>query len=581
MLGRFLTTVQQVLGNQIPPQSSSTPAPASASTKPSSTRPNNAGVGLVVDSETTGLDPNTDELIELGLVQFWFDKNSFDIADISENYSGLRQPGRPIPAEATKIHGLTDRDVRGTNLDGQRVRSLILGSDLLISHNAAFDKPFVQRLFPEVGEKTWLCSLKGIDWRALGHRSAGLQALATDYGLDAGSSHRALDDALLLLRVLRNPGGGGVSLLRVLVKGPASSGELPVVAHMKARSATRKWLAENLAGLKSTSDLLDRHFLYLGLVSAAYQLRKEDREHRVLCEELARSHLQEFGQIAPRLKQRFNGSLPYVPTFEQLSILLVEDGRFDDAVAVCEAAIRFGLDDSSQAGFEGRIERIQRKQGKPVVSNQEPPLCPYCKTRLKAAPHRKTKCPSCKNPIYFWPKQSYFLSPYLREDQERALYWLIDLQRFGVGIPEFNAKQEELRERFGSEARTQDILWGLFQESIRLNTSEPADLSYLYDRMAEFTLKEGANPFELLSHARRFELENLRSRGFQTVVIAARTDCCSGCAQLAGRRLTVTAALERVLLPLKECLTVISGQPHCRCRYDVPEEPIGTFVIKI
>jgi DNA polymerase-3 subunit epsilon len=581
MLKKLLSSVQGVLASEAPPRSYSTVAPAPASTRTSQERPHNTTVGLVVDSETTGLDPNTDELIELGLVQFCFDKKSFCVVGIAESYTGLRQPTRPISPEATRIHGLSDRDVRGTHLDKERVRSLILGSDFLISHNAAFDKPFVQRLFPEVGNKTWLCSLKGIDWRALGHHSAALQALATDYALDGGSSHRALDDALLLLRVLQNPGAGGVPLLRVLVEGPAPSDELPGTSRPKAQNATRKWLAENLATLEITNDLVARHFLYLSLVGAAYQLRKEDREHRALCEELARRHMEEFKQLAPRLKQDFNGELPYVPTFDQLSILLVEDGRFDDAVAVCETAIHFGLDDGTRAGFEGRIEQIRRKQGKPVVSNREPPPCPYCETKLKKAPTRKTKCPSCGKAIYFWPKQGYFPSPYLREDQEKALHWLIDLKRFGIAIANFHAMQEEVAKQCGSEPKTQDVLWALFQELLRLKAADPSALSYLYDRMAQLRLEERANPFELLSHARRWELELFRTGGFESVVIAARTDCCAACAKFAGRHLTVASALEEALLPLKECSTVINGQPNCRCRYDVSEEPVRTFVIKI
>ena len=307
------------LGTQSPPELSSTVPPALSSTKASAGRPDNTAVALVVDSETTGLDPNTDELIELALVQFWFDQESFDVVGIAEKYSGLRQPSRPIPPEATRIHGLTDKDVRNASLDGGAVRSLILGSDLLISHNATFDRPFVERLFPEAGHKTWLCSLRGIDWSALGHRSASLQALCADFGLDPGTSHRALDDALVVLNLLRKSVAGGAPLLKVLIQGPAASGVPHGVSRPHITDATRRQLAQGLAELETTTDLVSRHFLFLNVVSTAYQVRKVDQEHRTLCENFARRHLEEFEKIAPALKQRFNDELPYVPTFDQLT----------------------------------------------------------------------------------------------------------------------------------------------------------------------------------------------------------------------------------------------------------------------
>ncbi|MCS7041992.1 MAG: exonuclease domain-containing protein [Bryobacteraceae bacterium] len=156
----------------------------------------------IVDVETTGLNPATDEVVELALVLFSFDPRTGGGIEVLEEYSGLRDPGRPIPPGATRAHGITDDDVRGRQLDEARIRSILARSHCLIAHNAAFDRPFVERLFPEAKRLPWLCSMDGIDWRARGHASKGLQQLLAAHGIAPGSAHRALDDARATLRLL-------------------------------------------------------------------------------------------------------------------------------------------------------------------------------------------------------------------------------------------------------------------------------------------------------------------------------------------------------------------------------------------
>jgi hypothetical protein len=55
------------------------------------------------------------------------------------------------------------------------------------------------------------------------------------------------------------------------------------------------------------------------------------------------------------------GVMPRVPTFQNLAILLTEDGDFPEAMKVCQAAQNYGLSDGTKGGFAARIERIQRK----------------------------------------------------------------------------------------------------------------------------------------------------------------------------------------------------------------------------
>jgi DNA polymerase-3 subunit epsilon len=71
--------------------------------------------GLFVDVETTGLDTETDEIIEVALLPFDYDPSTGDVIAVHEHQAldELRDPGIPIPAESTQVHGITDDDVKG------------------------------------------------------------------------------------------------------------------------------------------------------------------------------------------------------------------------------------------------------------------------------------------------------------------------------------------------------------------------------------------------------------------------------------------------------------------------------------
>lgn len=171
----------------------------------------------IADVETTGLSNTTDEVIELGLVLFEFDRFSGEVYGVVDEYTGLRDPGRPIPAGATEAHGLTWDDVRGKMLDDIAVRSIFARSSMMIAHNARFDRGFVARLYPECGRLPWMCSMDGVAWRNKGFRSKGLQELLRHHNIVAEAAHRALDDARNTLRLLSQKQGDGRTYLSDLL----------------------------------------------------------------------------------------------------------------------------------------------------------------------------------------------------------------------------------------------------------------------------------------------------------------------------------------------------------------------------
>lgn len=64
--------------------------------------------------------------------------------DVTGVYGGLQQPGKPIPPEITKLTSITDEMVSGQMIDMQAVHDLVAPADLIIAHNAGFDRPFCE-----------------------------------------------------------------------------------------------------------------------------------------------------------------------------------------------------------------------------------------------------------------------------------------------------------------------------------------------------------------------------------------------------------------------------------------------------
>lgn len=161
---------------------------------------------VLVDTETTGLDQDKDEVIELALLPFEYDFESGRIVSVDEvgALSAFREPSFPIPAEATRLHGVTNEAVRGQSIDAERVKAIIEPAHLVIAHNAGFDRPMVEKLWPIFEDKHWACSFVDIDWKAEGVGSAKLDYLLYAQGW-FHDGHRALADALATLFLLTLP----------------------------------------------------------------------------------------------------------------------------------------------------------------------------------------------------------------------------------------------------------------------------------------------------------------------------------------------------------------------------------------
>jgi DNA polymerase-3 subunit epsilon len=171
--------------------------------------------GVILDTETTGLNWRTDEIIEIGLVAFSFDGFG-KIGDVIGVYGGLHQPTTPIPPEITRLTGITDEMVAGQMIDMQQVRRMVAPADLVIAHNASFDRPFCEAFSDAFANKAWACSVSEIDWSSRGFEGTKLGYLIGQAGY-FHEGHRAVDDCFALLEELDRRAGEGETPFAELV----------------------------------------------------------------------------------------------------------------------------------------------------------------------------------------------------------------------------------------------------------------------------------------------------------------------------------------------------------------------------
>ena len=148
---------------------------------------------VVVDLETTGSDPATQRITEIGAVKV---RDGQIIAE----WSSLVRPGRRIPSFIVGLTGITDEMVAGAPEFAAIAEGLFdfLGDAVFVAHRAKFDHGFLKAEFERVGKRLAgpvLCTVVETRRHFPGLKSYGLAPLCSHFGIPLESHHRALCDA--------------------------------------------------------------------------------------------------------------------------------------------------------------------------------------------------------------------------------------------------------------------------------------------------------------------------------------------------------------------------------------------------
>lgn len=170
----------------------------------------------IVDTETTGLDPTTDRLVEIAIERLNVDSRG-QIVEMERPRSWREDPGRSMPARLTLLTGLTDADLVGCAFDDESIIRLLGEADVIIAHNAAFDRPFIDVRFPALQRRAWGCSLSQLDWLTLGFDGRALGHLLFQAGWYF-KGHRAEQDVHALATLLGSAAGDDRTILSHLLE---------------------------------------------------------------------------------------------------------------------------------------------------------------------------------------------------------------------------------------------------------------------------------------------------------------------------------------------------------------------------
>ena len=165
---------------------------------------------LVFDTETTGIHPKTNEIIQFSSVTAELTPEGMTITGSFDTLISLT-PGRTVPPEIVRLTGITDADIAARGIPKAEacaeIAALIRESDLLAAYNAQFDLTFLYYLLAFHGDASCLAGKDKLDLltvyrdrRPYPHR---LSNAIEGYGL-AGvcNSHQAQDDALAAARLM-------------------------------------------------------------------------------------------------------------------------------------------------------------------------------------------------------------------------------------------------------------------------------------------------------------------------------------------------------------------------------------------
>jgi DNA polymerase-3 subunit epsilon len=127
-----------------------------------------------------------------------FARRAVESNTLQKNAVASRARRTLIPNQFARI---TDEMVAGHRIDPDAVGAFVSDTNIIIAHNANFDRRFAERFWQTFVDKRWACSVNEIEWRNFGFEGSRRGYLLAGVGL-FHEAHRAVDDCRALLEIL-------------------------------------------------------------------------------------------------------------------------------------------------------------------------------------------------------------------------------------------------------------------------------------------------------------------------------------------------------------------------------------------
>ena len=310
---------------------------------------------VAFDIETTGLHLDTNRMTEIGAVLF-------SGGEIKAEFDTFVDPHMPIPAEITRLTGITDADVAGAPDEAEAMRQFLdfVGGRPIIAHNADFDTGFMSAACRRAGipfEPVYLDTLVLAQYLLPDLKHHKLDQVSNRLSLPDFNHHRASDDAMVVARImdkflpmLAAKGAQTLDDLNALVRGGLKE---------KRRTHHISILVKNKTGLKNLYEIISRSYLkyFKRNPTIPKSLLMEYREGLII------GSACEAGEVFEAvLRGKSDTELRRIASFyDYLEIMPLANNRFllDNGTVRSEESLR---------NLNRRIVQLGEELGKPVVA---------------------------------------------------------------------------------------------------------------------------------------------------------------------------------------------------------------------
>ena len=155
---------------------------------------------LILDTETTGLDENKDEILEIGCILFHVPSRSV-LSQLSFLFPVICNEAEHVNGINAEVTNISQPWNDGMNF----FLKLVDSSDFIVAHNVEFDRKwFGKGRLPKL-DKKWICTLEDINWsfqKSLKARPS-VTDLALSFSVPVWNLHRALSDCFYISEVFK------------------------------------------------------------------------------------------------------------------------------------------------------------------------------------------------------------------------------------------------------------------------------------------------------------------------------------------------------------------------------------------
>lgn len=157
---------------------------------------------IIMDIETTGLDYDNDNIIEIGLLKIQDN-------EIKQQYQSFVKIDGSIPVKVTDLTGITQNTINAYGKEEKQVLDevkAIVGNCIVVGYNIQFDVNFINKLCERHETSFFIKRTKDIlriVKRKLSLSNYKLETVCKHYGLETDGLHRALNDCILVYDIVK------------------------------------------------------------------------------------------------------------------------------------------------------------------------------------------------------------------------------------------------------------------------------------------------------------------------------------------------------------------------------------------